>query len=67
VNRFNAASGRHPFPDGFFCLRRVIRGDDPISSVRAWVAAGSADTRTKIAPAMLLNVLVIPRNTDQQK
>ena len=29
MNRFNVASGRHPFPDGFFCLRRVIRGDDP--------------------------------------
>jgi hypothetical protein len=31
-----------------------------ISNVRAWVAAGSADTRTKIAPAMPLNLLVIP-------
>src|ERR1700687_1619167 len=31
-----------------------------ISYVRAWVAAGSADTRMKIAPAMLLSLLVIP-------
>jgi hypothetical protein len=29
MNRFNVASGRHHFPDGFFCRRRVIRGDDP--------------------------------------
>ena len=29
MNRFNVASGRHLFPDGFFCRRRVIRGDDP--------------------------------------
>ena len=29
MNRFNVASGRHHFPDGFFCGRRVIRGNDP--------------------------------------
>jgi hypothetical protein len=53
MNRFDVASGRHHFPDGFFCRRRVIRGDDPNLErprpVRRWLAA----TRTKIAPAML--------------
>ena len=29
MNRFNVTSGTHHFPDGFFCRRRVIRGDDP--------------------------------------
>ena len=29
MNRFNVASGRHHFPDGFFCGRRVIRCNDP--------------------------------------
>src|ERR1700730_18174634 len=29
MKRLNAASGGHPFPDRFFCLRWVLRGDDP--------------------------------------
>jgi hypothetical protein len=54
MDHFNVATRIHHFPHGCFCLRSGSSvATIQISNVRAPVAVGSADTRTKNAPAML--------------